>query len=110
MISRSRTLGFAAAIFVCSSASSAYAGEVVRMCRDQSGNPYFSDVGCPADTQNVGTFYARDAQTYERRFSPREVQLVNQYDQRTQRNVAARAASIPKRSPVATSQSCPPRH
>jgi hypothetical protein len=40
-----------------------HAGKNVSLCRDENGNPYFSDVGCPRETEKEGVFYAPNVQS-----------------------------------------------
>jgi len=40
------------------------AGKAMDVCRDANGNAYFTDRGCPEDTESQGRDYVPDAQTY----------------------------------------------
>jgi hypothetical protein len=56
------------------------AGKNITMCRDAQGRPTFSDVGCSEGTTKQGTFYAPDAQTYSRRWSQGDIDMLQRYD------------------------------
>ena len=97
-----KTLIVALTISTILSASPLYAGKHVKMCRDENGNPYVTDVSCPKHTEKVGTFYAPNAQGYQQKWSPADSAMLQDHEQRIQKNLAARAAPIQQQRPAMT--------
>jgi hypothetical protein len=71
----------AAAIVLTILAQPALAGKRMIACKDANGNPYFSDVGCPAETTSEGWRRAPEAQTYS---GPQSIDtnMLNNYERR----------------------------
>jgi hypothetical protein len=66
------------------------AGERVKICRDENGKPFFTDVGCPEGSAKVGTVYVPNAQGYRRDWSQGEMDMLQKREQRIQNSVARR--------------------
>jgi len=59
-------------------ANNAYA---VKVCKDENGRSYFTDMGCPEGTKSQGELNMKESNTYRARDSI-DIDMVNDYERR----------------------------
>jgi hypothetical protein len=53
----------------------------LKVCKDENGRAYFTDLGCPKGTTRENKLYIKESNTYRARDSI-DINLVNDYEQR----------------------------